>query len=244
MIKRVRENQAYWIKELYDAMADTSNLRDKPTSAHRKRFECVQFQPKDVEAACYKIFDRTLEVHTKGWTRPTIYLKEAVRGKNVDRAKTNAAMRMRLVVETLRESKASCNDVIQGGLPLSKLCYNPMQHISAKIGNDIANGVRARRIQVGTRVMTEEEQRANMNNNDGNNDETTENQTTENQVIGNQATEVQVVEETIESDDEDIELDDEDNELDDENNGRDNEDNGLDDELMQELFEDDDETDE
>ncbi|KAF2273672.1 uncharacterized protein EI97DRAFT_435841 [Westerdykella ornata] len=154
-IAAVKANRDDWVRRLYEAMININGLIDKESSTHRKRFETGAFDQMDLEAAAHNVFDKAIAVHERGWTRPLVYHKEAVRGKFKDPAKNCCRTRLEILCEVLTKSKAACNDALQGGLELAQLAYNPSLRIGGKIGNAIANQQRRERLQVGTEVLNE-----------------------------------------------------------------------------------------
>jgi hypothetical protein len=149
----VKQNRDAWVRKLYEAMIDTSEMIDGPKSTHRKRFLACEFDQQDLEATAWHVFGKVIAVHEKGWTRPLIYLKEAKRGNNVDEKPNSAASRLVNLCVVLKKSKACCNDAIEGGLTLSRLVYNPIQAYNQKVGNNGANQVRAVRLKAGTEAL-------------------------------------------------------------------------------------------
>lgn len=151
-IEAVRANRAYWIEQLYNAMtrAQEKELVDSEGSGHRARFLNAHFDYLDIEACCYKIFEKALEVAEKGYTGIDLYVRVARRGKLVDPTKGNVAARLGLLCDILGRCKGCCNDALEGGVALEQLCFNPVARENSKIGNNIANAVRAGRIRKGT----------------------------------------------------------------------------------------------
>lgn len=102
-------------------------------------------------------FDKCLSIHEKGWTKPSVYKVEAKRGDKKDVFKNRVEGRLFEVVETLRVSKAACNDALQGGITLLRLCYNPKQLRCSKDANKVGNFVKKVRLEVGKQTLDSSE---------------------------------------------------------------------------------------
>ncbi|KAI2476104.1 hypothetical protein Ptr902_10995 [Pyrenophora tritici-repentis] len=80
-----RYGRQYWVRRIYEAMIDRSNICDKDNSINRQRFDqAAGFEPLDLEAVAHHVFDSALAVHERGFSRPRVYHKKVVRGKLVD----------------------------------------------------------------------------------------------------------------------------------------------------------------
>lgn len=138
----------YWVKQIYEAMISVNNLVDNLSSVHLKRFTLVhELDPSDLEAAAHHVFEKAIAVHERGWTRPSVYHREAIRGKLADQHKNNVEARLATICETMRVSKAACNDALQGGLSLARLVHNPDQRKAGKEGNNVGNVNKAQRLK-------------------------------------------------------------------------------------------------
>lgn len=150
-VKRVKQfGRDYWVRRLYNAMVDTSNMTDGEQSIHRVRFtqKPLPFDPLDLEATAHHIFDEAIAVHERGWNRPTVYHKKVVRGKLVDLSETSVEMRLSRICLCLQQKKSSVDDAIRGGVTLALLCDNPEARSFTKQSNDVGNKKRGERLKV------------------------------------------------------------------------------------------------
>jgi hypothetical protein len=165
----------YWVERIYNSMINIDQLEDSAKSTHRERFvKKVAFEPDDLEATAHHVFvnmnrslmlilsecvltscvqDKALAVHEKGWTRYTIYHKNAVRGALVDNSANNVELRLQRICQILRGNKSLVNDALQGGLTLAQLCDNPYLRSGTKTQNNKGNKVRSKRLQAGREVL-------------------------------------------------------------------------------------------
>ncbi|KAF1365741.1 hypothetical protein EJ07DRAFT_85031, partial [Lizonia empirigonia] len=150
-VKRVKQfGRDYWVRRLYNAMVDTSNITDGEQSIHRVRFtqKPLPFNSLDLEATAHHIFDEAIAVHERGWNRPTVYHKKVVRGKLVDLSETSVEMRLSRICLCLQQKKSSVDDAIRGGVTLALLCDNPEARSFTKQSNDVGNKKRGERLKV------------------------------------------------------------------------------------------------
>ncbi|USP82588.1 hypothetical protein yc1106_09862 [Curvularia clavata] len=148
--QRVKKfGRAFWVRRLYEAMVDVSEISDGKDSIHRQRITALQaFEPLDLEAAAHHIFDKAVQVHEDGWCRPLLYRKHAVRGKNSDKAADSLELRLSLICELLRTKKAMVDDAVRGGVTLALLVDNPTGRGATKSSNDVGNEKKGRRLKV------------------------------------------------------------------------------------------------
>jgi hypothetical protein len=168
----------YWVERIYNSMINIDHLEDSASSTHRDRFVNKKaFEPDDLEATAHHVFvsihhflvlllseclltsyvqDKALAVHEKGWTRYTIYHKNAVRGALVDKSQNNVELRLQRICQLLRGNKSLVNDALQGGLTLAQLCDNPYLRSGTKAQNNRGNAVRGKRLQAGRELLEKE----------------------------------------------------------------------------------------
>lgn len=149
-IKRVKQfGRDYWVRRLYNAMVDVSDISDGEQSIHRLRFtqKPLPFNPLDLEATAHYIFEEAIAVHERGWNRPTVYHKKVLRGKLVDLSETSLEMRLGRICLCLQQKKSSVDDAIRGGVTLALLCDNPEARSFTKESNDIGNKKRGERLK-------------------------------------------------------------------------------------------------
>lgn len=155
-IARVKHfGRNYWVRRLYNAMVDISAITDGESSIHRTRFtqklgkdQDYAFDPLDLEATAHHIFDEAIAVHERGWNRPTVYHKNAVRGKLVDVSETSLELRLSRICLCLQQKKSVVDDAIRGGVTLALLCDNPEARSFTKASNDVGNKKRGERLRV------------------------------------------------------------------------------------------------
>ena len=153
----VKEQRDQWVCKIYNAMINLESVQDNSSSTHFKRFKEAKFDQLDLEATAHAVFDKCLSIHEKGWTKPSVYKVEAKRGDKKDVFKNRVEGRLFEVVETLRVSKAACNDALQGGITLLRLCYNPKQLRCSKDANKVGNFVKKVRLEVGKQTLDSSE---------------------------------------------------------------------------------------
>ncbi len=144
----------YWVHRLYNAMIDISNVGDKVGSIKSKRMatkkddgETTTFDPMDLEAAAHHVFDLAIAAHEGGWSRPLIYHKPAVRGKQFDLSKRSLEKRLAMICFCLKYNKAMVDDAVRGGISLWLLCDNPVSRWHSKMANNRGNGEKAKRLK-------------------------------------------------------------------------------------------------
>jgi hypothetical protein len=143
----------YWVEEIYNAMINIYDVEDGEGSNHRKRFSDSKIiDHKDLEATAHAVFDKACSIHERGWTKPRIYLAEAKRGGKVDKNKENVQGRLAAICQTLRKSKAACNDALQGGISLLRLCYNAEMRVKSKDANKRGNTAKKEIIEKGRKA--------------------------------------------------------------------------------------------
>ncbi|KAK1911025.1 hypothetical protein P3342_011627 [Pyrenophora teres f. teres] len=139
----------YWVRRIYEAMIDRSNICDKENSINRQRFDQVPgFEPLDLEAVAHHVFDSALAVHERGFSRPKVYHKRVVRGKLVDVSEHCIERRLSRICYCLSYCKAIVDDVIHGGVPLALLCDNPEARLASKVSNNTGNSKRSKRLKL------------------------------------------------------------------------------------------------
>lgn len=150
----------YWVRRIYEAMIDISQVSDSESSIHRQRFMVsAAFEPKDLEATAHHIFDSALAVHERGWSRPSVYYKKVVRGKLIDVSEKSLELRLAKICSCLRQKKATVDDAIRGGVTLALLCDNPEARAFTKASNNMGNKKRGERLrQAKGRQQQEDEQ--------------------------------------------------------------------------------------
>ncbi|KAF1838493.1 hypothetical protein BDW02DRAFT_483953, partial [Decorospora gaudefroyi] len=148
-IERVkRSGRPYWVRRIYEAMIDITAISDGEASIHRERFVSGDaFEPHDLEAAAHHIFDAALAVHERGWNRLAIYHKKVVRGKLMDVSENSLEMRLTRICLCLKQSKATVDDALRGGVTLALLCDNPEARGSTKQSNNQGNSKRSERLK-------------------------------------------------------------------------------------------------
>ncbi|CAA9965631.1 hypothetical protein PTMSG1_08990 [Pyrenophora teres f. maculata] len=144
-----RYGRQYWVRRIYEAMIDRSNICDKENSINRQRFDQVPgFEPLDLEAVAHHVFDSALAVHERGFSRPKVYHKRVVRGKLVDVSEHCIERRLSRICYCLSYCKAIVDDVIHGGVPLALLCDNPEARLASKVSNNTGNSKRSKRLKL------------------------------------------------------------------------------------------------
>lgn len=150
----------YWVHKIYDAMIDISNMIDGPTSVNRRRFEDEPFwDTQDLEAVAHNIFDATIAVHERGWNRLDTYHKKTVRGKLQDKALQSVEMRLAMICDLLRTSKAVVDDCLRGGVTLALVADNPACRQATKESNNIGNNKRGVRLAFVKKVLEKKQGR-------------------------------------------------------------------------------------
>ncbi|KAF2034437.1 hypothetical protein EK21DRAFT_49483, partial [Setomelanomma holmii] len=149
-IERVkRYGRQYWVRRIYEAMIDITNISDGETSIHRLRFvDTRAFEPADLESVAHHIFDSVLAVHERGWNRPQVYHKRVVRGKLTDLSEKSVESRLARICYCLRHKKATVDDAIRGGVTLALLCDNPEARAFTKLSNNTGNKKRGERLRL------------------------------------------------------------------------------------------------
>jgi hypothetical protein len=133
----------YWVRRIYESMIDVSNICDSESSIHRTRFSVSRtFNPTDMEAAAHHVFDEAVAVHERGWVRSEVYHKKVVRGKLLDVSENCLERRLARICFCLRHKKATCDDVMRGGVTLALLCDNPEARGFTKLSNNAGNAKR------------------------------------------------------------------------------------------------------
>lgn len=130
-------------------MIDRSNICDKMSSKNRQRFDLSPgFEALDLEAVAHQVFDNALAVHERGFRRPKVYHKKAVRGKLVDVSINSVERRLSRICYCLSYSKAIVDDAMHGGVPLALLCDNPEARLASKESNNTGNTKRSKRLKL------------------------------------------------------------------------------------------------
>jgi hypothetical protein len=138
----------YWVRRIYEAIIDISDVADGESSIHRQRFaEAAIFDTADLEATAHHIFDEALAVHERGWNRSLIYYKKVVRGKLMDISEKSLEKRLARLCLCLKHSKAIVDDAIRGGVTLALLCDNPEARGFTKASNNTGNRRRGERLR-------------------------------------------------------------------------------------------------
>jgi len=144
------------VRRIYEAMIDRSNICDKKNSINRQRFDLAPgFEPLDLEAVAHHVFDNALAVHERGFSRPKVYHKRAVRGKLVDVSENSVERRLSRICFCLSYCKAIVDDVIHGGVPLALFCDNPESRLASKESNNTGNSKRSKRLKLAKKVREE-----------------------------------------------------------------------------------------
>ncbi|KAL1796974.1 hypothetical protein ACET3X_005514 [Alternaria dauci] len=156
-----RYGRTYWVRRIYEAMIDISNVSDSKNSIHRTRFMVEPaFDPLDLEAAAHHVFDEALAVHERGWVRPTIYHKKVVRGKLTDVSEKCLERRLARICLCLQQKKATVDDAVRGGVTLALLCDNPEARGFTKLSNNAGNAKRGERLRAAKEAEAEAEAEA------------------------------------------------------------------------------------
>lgn len=129
-------------------MIDITEMSDSKASVHRARFLSSSFLAEDLESVAHHLFDSCIAVHERGFNRPQVYHKKAVRGKLKDVAEESVELRLSKLCACLRKSKASADDAIRGGVTLSLLCDNPAARAFTKASNNTGNQKRGERLRL------------------------------------------------------------------------------------------------
>jgi hypothetical protein len=138
----------YWVRRIYEAMIDISDMTDGESSIHRVRFaDDTTFDPLDLEAAAHHVFDSALAVHERGWNRPLVYHKRVVRGKLTDVSEKCLERRLARICLCLKHKKATVDDALRGGVTLALLCDNPEARGFTKVSNNTGNKKRGERLR-------------------------------------------------------------------------------------------------
>jgi hypothetical protein len=149
----------YWVRRIYEAMIDISDINDGESSIHRQRFmDNTAFDPLDLEAAAHHIFDSALAVHERGWNRPVIYHKKVVRGKLTDVSEKSLEMRLARICSCLKHKKATVDDALRGGVTLALLCDNPEARGFTKLSNNTGNKKRGERLRRAKETQQEQDE--------------------------------------------------------------------------------------
>jgi hypothetical protein len=151
----------YWVRRIYEAMIDISDITDGESSIHRQRFMGnTAFDPLDLEAAAHHVFDSALAVHERGWNRPSVYHKKVVRGKLTDVSEKSLERRLGRICLCLKHKKATVDDAVRGGVTLALLCDNPEARGFTKLSNNAGNRKRGERLKraKGTEAEAEAEE--------------------------------------------------------------------------------------
>jgi hypothetical protein len=138
----------YWVRRIYEAMIDISDITDGESSIHRQRFMGnTAFDSLDLEAAAHHVFDSALAVHERGWNRPSVYHKKVVRGKLTDVSEKSLERRLGRICLCLKHKKATVDDAVRGGVTLALLCDNPEARGFTKLSNNAGNRKRGERLK-------------------------------------------------------------------------------------------------
>jgi hypothetical protein len=138
----------YWVRRIYEAMIDISDMTDGESSIHRVRFaDDTTFDPLDLEAAAHHVVDSALAVHERGWNRPLVYHKRVVRGKLTDVSEKCLERRLARICLCLKHKKATVDDALRGGVTLALLCDNPEARGFTKVSNNTGNKKRGERLR-------------------------------------------------------------------------------------------------
>ncbi|KAJ4985257.1 hypothetical protein SVAN01_09202 [Stagonosporopsis vannaccii] len=138
----------YWVCRLFNAMISSADITDGEASIHRTRFTTkAVFDPVDLEAAAHAVFDEAIAVHERGWNRPKVYHRHAVRGKLVDIAQTSVELRLSRICLVLQQTKSAVDDAVRGGVTMALLCDNPEARKFTKSANDLGNAKRGERLR-------------------------------------------------------------------------------------------------
>jgi hypothetical protein len=138
----------YWVRRIYEAMIDISDMTDGESSIHRVRFaDDTTFDPLDLEAAAHHVFDSALAVHERGWNRPLVYYKRVVRGRLTDVSEKCLERRLARICLCLKHKKATVDDALRGGVTLALLCDNPEARGFTKVSNNTGNKKRGERLR-------------------------------------------------------------------------------------------------
>jgi hypothetical protein len=149
----------YWVRRIYEAMIDISDITDGESSIHRVRFaDDKAFDPLDLEAAAHHVFDSALAVHERGWNRPLVYHKKVVRGKLTDVSEKCLERRLARICLCLKQKKATVDDALRGGVTLALLCDNPEARGFTKVSNNTGNKKRGERLRRAKGTETQEEE--------------------------------------------------------------------------------------
>ena len=144
-------------------MISVSDISDGHASIHRLRFTTYnkdkRFEALDLEAVAHHVFDMALSVHERGWTRPKIYHKKAVRGKLVDLSEQSVEERLSRICACLREKKAVVDDAVRGGITLALLCDNPEARSFTKFSNDNGNKKRGERLKLIKKIQAKKDRK-------------------------------------------------------------------------------------
>jgi hypothetical protein len=154
----------FWVRTIYEAMIEISNISDTMNSIHRQRFcdpNVAGFEQADLEAAAHNIFDACLKVHEAGWCYPAIYHKNVKRGNLLDTASNSVEKRLAQVCNILRGSKAAVDDAIRGGLTLALLVDNPTARAKTKESNNRGNAARGDRLKLANKAKKALERKPN-----------------------------------------------------------------------------------
>ncbi|KAH9866441.1 hypothetical protein IAQ61_008446 [Plenodomus lingam] len=147
----IRFGRDYWVRRIYEAMIDVSDISDSDSSIHRQRFTKQgmdkTFTAIDLEAAAHHVFDKAIAVHTRGWHRPKLYHKLAMRGKMFDLTESSLEARLSQICKCLKRTKASVDDAVRGGVTLALLCDNPVARGFTKESNNAGNKARGQRLK-------------------------------------------------------------------------------------------------
>lgn len=138
----------YWVCRLFNAMINSADITDGEASIHRARFTTkAAFDAVDLEAAAHAVFDEAIAVHERGWNRPKVYHKRAVRGKLVDTTQTSVELRLSRICVVLQQTKSAVDDAVRGGVTMALLCDNPEARNFTKRANDLGNAKRGERLR-------------------------------------------------------------------------------------------------
>ncbi|OCL14439.1 hypothetical protein AOQ84DRAFT_221490 [Glonium stellatum] len=153
-------HRGYWVQKLHESMIDISNVQDGSGGDGYKRFVSSTkafYENRDLEAAAHEVFDAVIDLYERGFTLPLRYDLTPKYGD--DNLKT-VTDRLQCICAALKDWKAICVDVMDGGWKVRKMVNHPPGYVKTKEGNKHSNGKRKETIQAGQEVLAATRTRA------------------------------------------------------------------------------------
>ncbi|OCK83598.1 hypothetical protein K432DRAFT_423254 [Lepidopterella palustris CBS 459.81] len=156
-IENALEQKENWIKCLYEAMIDTSDIQDNPTSVAYSRFTNPRrkyYRERDMEARIWILFDIVIDICQNG-IRANIQTNDQDHNDFIDRNCT-CLERLGAVEEALRKQKSICVDVMEGGPDVGVFANAPKSYAKRKVINRVNNLKKKEYLALGKHKRDEE----------------------------------------------------------------------------------------